>query len=103
MRSVRFAAGLLGAALLLGGCASIGHPYNVDAVSSLVPGQTTEAQAVAAVGEPTSRSTEEDGTVLVTWLWSHDSAFGATADKLVVRFDATGHMLKVVHRGHAEQ
>lgn len=57
------AAGLV-VALALTGCATtIGKDYDQGKVSQFVPGQTTMAQVIAALGQPQERETESDGSV----------------------------------------
>jgi outer membrane protein assembly factor BamE (lipoprotein component of BamABCDE complex) len=52
------------ALLTLTACATtIGRDYDQGKVSQFVPGQTTMAQVIAALGQPQERETESDGSV----------------------------------------
>ena len=53
----------LAVALALTGCATtIGRDYDQNRVGQFVPGQTTMAQVIAALGQPQERETESDGS-----------------------------------------
>lgn len=55
--------------VVLAGCAASGVRVTDDQLSTLKPGETTEAQAVAAFGKPTMRMRQADGSVLVMYTY----------------------------------
>ena len=86
--------------LLLAGCGTttLGHRFNYQAVDALVPGKTTEAEAMAVLGQPTDRRVADDLTVRVMWSSVEADMFGAKGHRVLILFDATGVMVRVVDR-----
>ncbi len=58
--------------LSLGACASGGTMVTNEQASRFAPGDTTEAQVVAAFGKPTTRTVKADGKIVL--LYQHVSA-----------------------------
>jgi hypothetical protein len=76
--------------LLLAGCASAGHHFNVAGVQQVNVGKTTKGDVMAMFGEPW-RTGIEDGRE--TWTYGHYkySLFSdAKTRDLVLRFDGSG-------------
>jgi hypothetical protein len=87
---IAVAAGILAGAVVLGGCATIGHPFPTHAVSQIQMNRTTQEEARSLFGEPW-RTGVEDG--LRTWTYGnyHYSLFGrARTRDLVLRFNDQG-------------
>jgi outer membrane protein assembly factor BamE (lipoprotein component of BamABCDE complex) len=68
MKAGRFLPAMF-AALVLAGCAASGIRVTDDQLKTMKPGETTEAQAVAAFGKPTMRMRQADGSVLVLYTY----------------------------------
>lgn len=91
--------------IIIVGCVSSGTKVSQQQLTQFEVGKTTEAQVIAALGEPTSRSVSTDGTK--TDVYQHISAHAnaasfipvvgifaggakSTADTAVLHFDQTG-------------
>ena len=83
---------LILSSVVLSGCAaSSGNAFDINVVSTFVPGETTYAEAVTAMGgAPTSSARMPQGAMLYTWVWSRASVLGANADGIVLLFDSNG-------------
>lgn len=82
-----------GMLLLLAGCASVGHKFNVAGVQQVHIGQTSKADVMALFGAPW-RTGVEDGRE--TWTFGHYkySMFSeAKTRDLVLRFDGSGKVV----------
>jgi outer membrane protein assembly factor BamE (lipoprotein component of BamABCDE complex) len=78
---------LVACLIALGGCATIGKSFPVNAVSRLEIGQTTMDDVRRLFGEPW-RTGLEDGQVTWTYGYYKYTMFGGNKSKdLVVRFD----------------
>jgi hypothetical protein len=78
------------AALLAGGCASIGQDFPADRVADIEIGRTTRNEIVAIFGDPW-RTGVEDGEVKWTYGRYRVGLFGGgRAKDLAVRFDGAG-------------
>lgn len=61
------AAGAIALIAALAGCATVGTKVTDDNLTTLKPGETTEAQVVQMFGPPTVRTRQADGTVLLAY------------------------------------
>ena len=83
----------------IGGCASVGTEFDISAVDSLVPGETTYQEAVNILGGPPAGSqTNDAGETAYRWLWSRSKGFGATADRVDLLFDSEGVFVRELAR-----
>ncbi len=58
----------IAAAFIWSGCASTGRDFDMDGMSKLHPGVTTEAQADSLLGsQPITRTFRDDGSYLAVW------------------------------------
>ena len=106
-------------ALLATGCASGGNDFFIDRADLLEPGKTTydEAvellkgpnggknavgQTVPGIGEPVSRTYNDDGTVTYRWVSTFASAIGGLVWKLELLFDEDGVLIREVYREKIE-
>lgn len=64
--------------LALAGCASTGTQVTSADMASFVPGQTTESQVIARLGEPNSASVSPDGSRTDIYIYAHASANAAS-------------------------
>ncbi len=74
------------AALVLVGCASAGTKVDPDTVASFVKGQTTVAEAEAALGEPNGSATKPDGSTMLVYSYSRSSVRASTFIPIVGAF-----------------
>jgi len=58
------------AAMIFVGCASSGVKVTEDQTSSFVKGQTTRAQVIQALGNPTSQTKMSDGTRIISYSYA---------------------------------
>lgn len=93
MRTAIGIAGLLAGMVL--GCASTGHKFDMSAADKFQPGVTTEADAIGALGPPTSQMVNADGTKLITWSYGKSTMLGSGAKVLTIQFDHSGKMMGV--------
>lgn len=86
----RSAAAVVLAALLAGGCVTMGRDFPAEPVASIANGKTTKADLRGAFGEPFQTGIE-DG--LETWTWyliKYRGSRKATSKELHVTFDQNG-------------
>lgn len=77
-------------AAALGGCVTLGAPFNAAQVPSITIGKTTRADVTKMFGQP-FRTGVESGDETWTFVNYHFSVFGAqTAKDLYVRFNPNG-------------
>ncbi len=93
---------LLFVALLGGGCASVsgGRPINEAALAQIQEGMTTQAEAIALLGNPNLRRTR-DGQTVLGWLHSTGRSrmiFSAVGESRYVEltFDASGILREIL-------
>lgn len=83
------------AALLLSACASVGTNYDEQRAAELRPGMSKQA-VIAALGNPNSIVTLQDGRQQLTWVHSTGSMFGAKARSITLPFGRDGTLLQIV-------
>lgn len=109
---LRFSLGLLTAMLIveagpLSGCATAGHRFNMEAVSKLQPGVTTEPAAIELLGaKPTHRQTHlrngnpptwEPGDYFLGWVYVEASVLaGSRSQSLLLMFNKAGILKEIV-------
>lgn len=96
---------LLGFALaLLSACATVGTPINTDAVNGFIKGQTTIAQAEAALGKPQS-VTSAAGQTYLTYVYAHATATPFTSNSngqsTMLVFDSSGRFVSATNSSNA--
>lgn len=93
---IRLTSAAFAAALVLSGCASIGTNYNPAVLAQLTPGMT-EAEVIARMGTPNSRTVLYDGTTSLMWLHSSATAFGTGGAKsAAILLDRDGRFVRVI-------
>jgi outer membrane protein assembly factor BamE (lipoprotein component of BamABCDE complex) len=75
----------------------VGREFDISAADSLRPGVSTRADAVAALGVPTSESAAGSGTLL-QWQYSKGQWMNGSGAHLAILFDRDGRMVKVTQR-----
>lgn len=92
------------AAVLMAGCISTGHKFDMAAADQLKPGISTETDAISLLGEPTSREHNpvngHDGLI---WKYAYGTGIGTGAGQaLAISFDERGKMIAVLQRTATE-
>jgi hypothetical protein len=91
---------MLGAAMLMAGCVSVGTNYDVNALSQLKPGMS-QADVIGLLGKPNSQAKLPDGKTVLGWVRSTGTAFGgASARSVSLQFGADG---KLIDSGYQTQ
>lgn len=70
------------AALLLAGCATAGHDFDMSKADQLTPGVSTVSDAVALLGPYTAES-DTNGMHSYNWSYAHAGAFSTAHAKAV--------------------
>jgi outer membrane protein assembly factor BamE (lipoprotein component of BamABCDE complex) len=90
---------LLATAVLVVGCATQGKTIDMAAVDSMQPGVTTLADAKTKLGKPYSVTTNEDGSKMAIWMYTHVNLLAGTKQQAVsVVFDKDDKMVKVAQK-----
>lgn len=71
---------------LLAGCASSGVRVTDDQISQFKEGQTTQQEVITALGAPTSRMRNSDGTTILMYTYAEARTRGATFIPIVGMF-----------------
>src|ERR1700730_10974051 len=85
-------------ALALSGCVYMQHAssFDIDAVNKLVPGVSTEQDAIRLLGEPTEINTRPDGAELLQWIYAYGTAIGG-GSHIAILFGADKKIIQVMH------
>ena len=87
--------------MLISGCVTVGHKFDLAKVDLLTPGASTVEDATRLLGEPSAESDMPDGTKLFQWQYSQGTAFGTgSGSHVAILFGADGKMIRVSHRSH---
>ncbi|MCI0586822.1 MAG: PDZ domain-containing protein [Planctomycetes bacterium] len=82
---------------MLSGCASSGSNFDDRAFSKLIPGTTTEAQAIALLGgQPYQRFRYADGTHLSVWSYARAMLASVDSKAVSILFDERNVMVRFV-------
>ena len=73
---------ILALCLVFTGCVSSGRAVNERQLSQIVSGQTTAADLVRIIGEPTSRTYREDGSQIMAWGYARIGMFFGAGTKV---------------------
>jgi hypothetical protein len=72
---------------MLSGCMTVGKKFDISKVDQLQPGVSTEADAKALFGEPTSVSANPDNHhELLQWVYSQGTLVGGNGSHLAISF-----------------
>lgn len=85
---------LIGAALMLSGCVSMGTNYDANAVENLQIGMP-KTEVVRLLGQPNQTVTASDGSQRLIWVHSTGSMFGAKARSVGLPFDRDGKLIDI--------
>jgi hypothetical protein len=87
--------GIVALALGCAACVSMGTNYDPTVVSSIQPG-ATEAEVIARLGPPTSRTAVADGTTQLMWMHSRGDALGRASARIATLEFRDGRFVRVV-------
>ncbi len=74
------------ASIVLVGCAATGVQVKDEQLSSLVPGQTTQEEVIAALGKPTNRIRNSDGSTTILYTYAEARTRASTFIPIVGLF-----------------
>jgi len=86
---------LLALVLVVAGCASSGVMVSSDALGALKVGETTQSQAVASLGKPTSLTTSSDGSALINYSHAKYTGGALVMHSVTLRFASDGKLAEV--------
>lgn len=85
--------------LLTGGCArEMGQAFDPSLAGQLQPGVTTEDEAIALFGRPTSVTTNVEGRQMLQWLYVRGALNGGSSAHLAVVFGTDHKMIRIAHQ-----
>jgi hypothetical protein len=94
----------LTACLLLAACGNyqtFGHDFNIKNASKMVPGVSTDADAAALFGKPTSVTPmKENNAFMEEWTFAYYSMGVSQAKHLSIMFDHSGKMIKIIDQSN---
>lgn len=83
-------------ALALAGCADEQGTYASDSASRFAPGVTTRAQAIAALGPPSSIYDQADGSRTISWARNGGLFAESQTRSLSIQFGPDDRMIRIV-------
>lgn len=83
-------------ALILGACADGRGTYGSDAASRFAPGVTTRAQAITALGPPSSIYDQADGSRTISWARNGGLFAESQTRSLSIQFGPDDKMIRIV-------
>jgi hypothetical protein len=91
---------MLLAIVSLAACASLGKDFDMGKAYQLQPGISTEADAIALLGNPIARKMDETGkNEKILWQYAHANGLGmAESKRLVILFDEDGKMMRIIEQ-----
>lgn len=92
---------MLLAIVSLAACASLGKDFDMSKAYQLQPGISTEADAIALLGNPIARKMDETGkNEKMLWQYAYADAYGIgnTGKRLVILFDQDGKMMRIIEQ-----
>jgi outer membrane protein assembly factor BamE (lipoprotein component of BamABCDE complex) len=98
MRQAFLTATALGTAFAVSACMTMGPAFDMRKVDQLVPGQSTEADAVQLLGRPSATSEMADGSQLLQWIFVMGTPVGGTGRHVAILFDGGQRMVRITHR-----
>lgn len=84
-------------------CATSGTDFNEGAIAQLVPGKTTEGEAVEVLGgKPNHRTISANGNYLLVWVFAQARPGKVQSRSLGIVFDKGGKMIRVSSQSNTE-
>lgn len=90
--------GLLLLSFAVTACVSTGPQFDMAKVNAFQTGITTEADAIAVLGPPSSRSSMSDGTELLQWIGIMGTPIGGKANHAAILFGRDNKMIRITHQ-----
>ncbi len=86
-------------ALILAACASYGRNFDMNALDSLTPGETTMQEAIAKLGKPTATHKQPNGDTVLGWSYATSNLIsGAETKSASIIFSPDGKMKQKAQR-----
>ncbi len=85
-------------AFVIVGCATHGRSFDINAIDSLVPGETTIQEVIAKLGKPVNTGKLPNGETILGWNYIIASPFGAKSKFAQIQFYPNGTMKQVMSR-----
>jgi outer membrane protein assembly factor BamE (lipoprotein component of BamABCDE complex) len=85
---------------VLSGCVyqQQGQRFDASAINQLIPGSSTEQDAIAKLGKPISVSTNADGSQVLQWYYVYGTAIGVGGGAhAAILFGVDGKMIRVTN------
>ena len=89
---------LLALPIALIACTTIGTTFDIERADQLKPGVSTIQDAIQLLGPAKSESTRGDNSKILQWQYARGTVVGGSGAHLAILFDASGTMVRVVHR-----
>ncbi len=83
---------------VIAACATHGKNFDINAIDSLAPGETTIQEAIAKLGKPVTKSKLANGETILGWNYIIASPVGAKSRFAQIKFSADGKMQQVLSR-----
>lgn len=89
--------------LTLAACASSGRNFDINAIDSLTPGETTIQEAIAKLGKPTSMHKQPNGDTMLGWNYvTANLISGGKSKSAYIFFSPEGKMKKAAQKMEVE-
>lgn len=91
-------AAIILSSLVIAACATHGRSFDINAIESLVPGESTDQEAIAKLGKPVSKHKLPNGETILGWNYIIASPLGAKSKFAQIQFHPDGKMKQVLNR-----
>ncbi len=90
-------------ALTLVACASGGRNFDINALDSLTPGETTIQEAIAKLGKPTATYKQPNGDTMLGWNYATANIIsGGKSKSALILFSPEGKMKQAAQKIEVE-
>lgn len=90
-------------ALTLVACASSGRNFDINALDSLTPGETTMQEAIAKLGKPTAAHKQPNGDTMLGWnYYTANLISGGKSKSAHILFSPEGKMKQAAQKMEVE-
>lgn len=100
-KHIRKAAIIL-SSLAIGACATQGRDFDINAIDSFVPGETTNQEVIAKIGNPTTTQKFQNGDFVLGWSYTKTTHFGSKGKMAQIQFSPNGKMKKMLSKFESE-
>lgn len=84
--------------MVLIACTTIGTTFDIERADQLKPGVSTISDATRLLGPAKYETTRGDDSKILQWQYVRGTFVGGSGAHLAILFDASGTMVRVVHR-----